>query len=265
MSHSLDQSTILTPRGSGRYQLVPSDNYWNMVGAFGGWSISAAVRAVLLDENMRGEVVSVNAIFPSGFSRDPLDVTVISLCKRGRTDFWRITFTAADDPELIFFSADIVTTETRETDITNDAPLPDVPQPEDMARTDLSLGPKWQQHYDQRLIKGRPFKAAERAYTLNWLREADGRPLDATGLAAISDTYMPRTFFLANEMRMGATVSYSLNLYATAAELAAIGSDFILLEGDSDCVRDGKYDQRGKMWSRDGKVLAITNQIGFFK
>ncbi|MEM7544286.1 MAG: thioesterase family protein [Pseudomonadota bacterium] len=265
MTYFLDEATALEGTGPGTFRLQSAPTYWNMFGAFGGWIVASAVRAVLASDGARGNLVSVNAIFLASFKQEALIVTTQPLSRRARTDFWRVSIATEAAPTAPVFSADIVMSEGRETDLAYDTPLPDAPAPEGMKRTDLSAGPAWQQRYDQRLIKGRPFKAAERAYTLNWLREVDGRPLDAVGLAAISDTYMPRTFFLCDTLRMGSTVSFSLNVHATAAELAAIGDDFLLMDGDSDVVGAGMYDQRGRIWSRSGKVIAITNQIGFFK
>ncbi len=265
MTHALDEATALTATGPGTFRLMPSDTYWNFVGAFGGWTIAAAARAVLASEGMRGTIVSINAIFPSAFDKAPLIVTTTKLTAKARTDFWRVSIATEADPMVPVFSADIVTSATRESDLNFDTALPAAPEPEGMTRTDLSIGPPWQQHYDQHVIRGRPFRKSDRPYSLNWLREADGRPLDVIGLAAISDTYMPRTFYLGDRMRMGSTVSYSLNIHMNDAELAAIGTDFLLMDADSDSVGNGMYDQRGRIWSRDGRIVAITNQIGFFK
>lgn len=265
MTFNLDIATALEPTGRNTFRLQPSDTYWNMLGAFGGWSIAAALRAVLMSEGVRGDVVSINAVFPASFKKEPLILTVAPISRQRRTDFWRVAMSTEADPSSPVFSADIVLAEGRETDLSLDTTMPDAPPPEEMKRTDLSAGPAWQQRYDQRMIKGRPFKAGDNAYTLSWMREVDGRPLDAIGLAAMSDTYMPRTFFISDKLRMGSTVSYSLNIHASAGELAAIGDDFLLMDGDSDVIGAGKYDQRGRIWSRSGKVIAITNQVGFFR
>jgi acyl-CoA thioesterase len=265
MTYSLDEATALETVGPNTFRLQPSDTYWNMMGAFGGWSVASALRAVLSMDNARGHVVSLNAVFPAAFKKVPLILTASLLSRRTQTDFWRVSMTTEEAPATLVFSADIVMSNGRNTDLSYDAPMPEAPSPEEMTRADLSAGPAWQQRYEQYIYKGRPFRAAERAYTLNWLREADGRPIDTIGLAAISDTYMPRTFFLSDKVRMGSTVSFSVNFHASPDELAAIGNDFLLMDGDSDVVGAGMYDQRGRVWSRAGKVIAITNQLGFFR
>jgi len=97
------------------------------------------------------------------------------------------------------------------------------------------------------------------------LKEKDARPLDSKGLAAMADTFMPRVFFITDKPKLGYTVSLALSILVSDAELAQAGRDFLFLEGDSDCVRAGAYDQRGRLWSRSGRLLATTNQIAFFR
>ena len=50
----------------------------------------------------------------------------------------------------------------------------------------------------------------------------------------------------------------------SAEELAACGSDFLLVEATSDRVFSGRFSQTTRIWSMDRKLLAISNQIGFY-
>lgn len=265
MTNKLDASIKLTPESDGVFHCDATNAYWNFTGAFGGWAVAVAVEAVSKSPGARGDLVSVNAIFPDALGRNPLSVRTRKLRGRARTDFWRVEFFDHATPAEALFSADMVMSAPRTSEISFHAPLPDVPAPEDIAPFPMPGGPQWLVDYDQRLAKGRPFTVAERPESVTWLREADGRPLDAKGLAAISDTYMPRIFFADNKMHMGSTVSYSLNLFANAEELAAVGDDFLLMEADAAVIANGAYDQRGIMRARSGRVLAVTNQIAFFK
>lgn len=265
MTYKLDRSIKLTPESDGVFHCDASEAYWNFSGAFGGWAVAVAVEAVARAPGARGDLVSVNAVFPDSLSRDPLSVRAQKLRGRARTDFWRVEFFDHATPDQAKFSADLVMSMPRDSEVTVQPPLPDIPAPEDLAPFPMPGGPQWLVDYDQRLVKGRPFTKGERLDSITWLREADGRPLDATGIAAISDTYMPRIFFADTKMHMGSTVSYSLSMFASAQELAAIGDDFLLLEADAAVIANGAYDQRGTIRARDGRVLAVTNQIAFFR
>lgn len=265
MIYKLDDSIRLTPEGDGEFHCDATNAYWNFTGAFGGWAVAIAVEAISKSPDVRGDLVSVNAMFPDALGHDPISVRTRKLRGRARTDFWRVEFYDYAAPAEVLFCADLVMAMPRTSDVSFQPPLPDVPAPEDIKPFPMPGGPKWLGNYEQRLVKGRPFTKAERPDSITWLREADGRPLDAKGLAAISDTYMPRIFFADNKMHMGSTVSYSLNLFANSEELAAIGSDFLLMEADAAVIANGAYDQRGTMRARDGRVLAVTNQIAFFR
>ena len=268
MAYKLDQSIRLTPEENGTFLCDASDAYWNFSGAFGGWAVAVAVSAVNRSAGARGDLASVNAVFPDALGRAPLSVRPRKIRERARTDFWRVEFLDHAEPGAPLFAADIVMTEPRGASLTYHAAVPvveDLPAPETLPRFPMPGGPQWLADYDQRLVSGRPFRKADRPVSLSWLREADGRPLDAVGLAAISDTYMPRVFFVDTAMHMGSTVSYSLNLFANAAELSAVGDDFLLMEADAAVIANGAYDQRGVIRARDGRVLAVTNQVAFFR
>jgi acyl-CoA thioesterase len=165
------------------------------------------------------------------------------------------------------FSADVIMSKRPETDIVHMVTMPDVTPPEETDRLAFpaGMGPRWFGHYDQRIAIGTPFTVQEQPKTAVWMRDGDGRPLDTKGLVAISDVPMPRAFFLADTPRFSSTVSYSLYLFATDEELQAIGNAHLLVESHSERIRNGTADQRARIWSPSGDLLAVTSQIAFFR
>ena len=61
-------------------------------------------------------------------------------------------------------------------------------------------------------------------------RRVAGRALDHLQLAYLADQYAPRSFFWGDGMRPSATITLSVYFHATAAELAAVGTDYVLNE-----------------------------------
>ena len=57
----------------------------------------------------------------------------------------------------------------------------------------------------------------------------------------------------------------SVYFHATPAELEAVGGDFILGEAKGRRFESGFFDQHGALWSRDGVLLATTEQLCWFK
>ena len=65
MGFALDLATTLTPLSPGRYSCATSDIYWNVDNAYGGWALALTVEAIRSDPRCRGDLISINAIFPA--------------------------------------------------------------------------------------------------------------------------------------------------------------------------------------------------------
>lgn len=101
--------------------------------------------------------------------------------------------------------------------------------------------------------------------SVHWLRDANGRPLDHLLLAYLADQYAPRSFFWGQGVRPSATLTMSIYFHATDAELEAVGTDFILNEAVG---TRGEHSISGsvvRLWSRDGALLATTEQLAWYR
>ncbi len=264
----LDRDTALETVSPGRFRIQASDFYRNMGDVvFGGWAIATAIEAVLTASEGPARLVGMNAVFANPVVTGTYDIEVRALKSGKRTSFYKLAMRRLEEPDIQIFDADMILSDRPESAVEFASEMPDVVAPESVEtlRFPGGAGPSWFTHYDQRLVEGRYFEKNERPRNRVWIRDGDGRPLDAKGLAAISDTLVPRTFFMGPDMRIAATAAYSLYIFATDEELAAIGNEFVLIEGDSDRVRSGLADQRGRIWSRDGRLLATTTQLSFFR
>ncbi|MEM9168444.1 MAG: thioesterase family protein [Pseudomonadota bacterium] len=265
MTFALDAALTLERTGEGRYRAPVSTDYWNFDSAFGGWALALALVAVRAEPDARGDLVSVNAVFPAAIKEGDVDIYVEKISARSRTDFWRVTMRASDAPTTPLFSADIVTSIRKSSDVAFNETAPQAPAPETVDVMPTEIGPRWLKRFEQRQFEGAPFQDNARPRSMTWIRSVDGRPLDAPGLLAVADTPMPRVFFVSKQLRMGSTVSFSLHLMASEAQVASVGDRPLLVETDSDAIRDGAYDQRARLWSPDGALLAVANQIAFFR
>ena len=64
---------------------------------------------------------------------------------------------------------------------------------------------------------------------------------------------------------MTTTLSLTAYLHATAEELAAVGEDFILVECEGRVGGGGASDERSSYWRRDGKLLATSEQLAWYR
>lgn len=265
MTFALDAATTLTRLPDGTYRAQVDETWWNFQSAFGGWAAALAYEAVRQSDDCRGELASLNAIFPAAIVAGTLTLKVERLIKRARTDFWRVSFFHEDKPESLIFSADLVMTLRRPSDLSYDAAMPEAPAPDTIEPMPINpMAPKWMMHFDQRMFEGRPFSKNLQPRTRTWIKFADDRPFDAKGVVAIADTPMPRVFFVTDVPKFGSTVSFSVHILAGDEQLKATDGP-LLIEADSAGVFDGSYDQRVQIWSPSGTLLAVSNQLAFYR
>ena len=64
---------------------------------------------------------------------------------------------------------------------------------------------------------------------------------------------------------MTTTLSLTAYLHATVEELAEVGDDFILVECEGRVGGGGASDERSSYWRRDGKLLATSEQLAWYR
>jgi len=265
MTYIFDRETALVALEDGQFTIEASDVYRNPTGmAFGGWVAAIAAQAVEMHPERRGPLVSQQIIFMTGVGPGEVKLSVKLLRAGASTQFWRVELSQNG---ALTNAADIITSTRRPTDIDYQVEMPTAKSPDDSISLPSvnPMAPKWVSHYDQRIAKGMPFAVNESPEAIVWIKEADGRPVDRVSLFSILDTPMPRTFFVTEQFRPGSTVSMATYIYASEEDLAAAGSDFLLLRVTGATVRNSATDGRAEIWSQSGIMLATSSQIGFFR
>lgn len=261
---ALDTATQLETLSETRLRSAGGEAYWNFTSAFGGWALALGYSAVQQARPQTGLLASATASFLKPLPADGMEIEVRTLREGRRTNFLRAEMSDENDPASLVFAADYVFSDMKEKPLDYACDFPQVKAPEDAARLPDTPGPKFLSRYEQRVALGQPFSAQESPQSAFWVRDAADRAWDAKALLALSDTPMPRTFFVDATPRFGATVQYDLHVMCTADELAACGSDFLLVEASSDRVHSGRFSQVTRIWSRERRLLAISNQIAFY-
>lgn len=265
MTFIFDRETALIALEDGHYAIESSDVYRNPTGmAFGGWVAAIAARAVEMHPECRGPLVSQQIIFMTGVGPGEVKLSVTLLRAGASTQFWRVELSQNGAPTN---AADIVTSTRRPTDIDYQVEMPTAKSPEESISLPSvnPMAPQWVSHYDQRIAKGMPFAINDSPEAIVWIKEADGRPVDRVSLLSILDTPMPRTFFVTEQFRPGSTVSMASYIYASEEDMAAAGSDYMLLRVTGATVRNSATDGRVEIWTKSGILLATSSQIGFFR
>lgn len=260
----LDQSTRLIARDDGRFASSGGAAYWNFQSAFGGWALALALEAVRAGHPQPALIASVSAQFMKPLPEQGLTLAVAALRAGRLTDFVRVEGFAGEETASPLFTADFVLSDPRDDALDYTVPCPAAIPPEQSVLLPSSPGPRWLANYEQRLAEGTPFSAQDHPRTLAWVRDASGRPWDEKAILALSDTPMPRTFFLDPAPRFSATVSFAFHLHASRAEIAALGDGFLLVETTASRVARRRLTQDVRIWSAAGALLAVSHQLAFY-
>jgi acyl-CoA thioesterase len=120
------------------------------------------------------------------------------------------------------------------------------------------------QAFERRIVDGFPPSPGKSARSLAWVRSRSGR-FDKALLAMVTDNSPPRVMYALGRDVDSTTLSLTAYLHATDKHLAEIGDDFILIECDGQVGNDGASDERSNYWRRDGRLLATSTQLAWYR
>ena len=266
--HPLDASLALqavggdAPDRAAAFTCRCDARYRNAIGPFGGWIAAVLLKSVLSVPQARGAPLALDALFMGAIDDGDFDARVYPLRQNRSVGFWRSEIWQAG---RTCAHAHVTLSTDRTSMILQDARFPDVPAPDDVP---VYANPRkpvpWLDQYIFKPISGLIFSHADTMDSRVWIRDADPRPLDAVSLTAICDTPFPPTWIRLSEQAPVSTVTYSVFYRANAADFAAAGADFCLIDSRASLARNGYVDQFTMVWSRSGALLAQTQQMLWF-
>ncbi|MBT2322040.1 thioesterase family protein [Variovorax paradoxus] len=273
-THPLDQALALAHSdiSAGHFTGATSPDYWNMVGPFGGTTAAVMLQAVLKHPELLGAPVALTVNYAAALEAGAFEVQAVPVRTNRSTQHWTLQMSqaGADGKPHVTTTGTAVTALRRETWGANDLPMPEVPSPEEVER--LSIGParvEWISQYEMRPISGAiPAKwdgSGEHSETRMWLRDAEPRALDFASLAALSDTFYPRVWLRRAKPVPIGTVSITTYFHVGEAQLAEVGTGYLLGRATGQQFSNGYFDQAAQLWSEKGTLVATSNQIVYFK
>jgi len=272
--HPLDKALALSHSDirAGQFTGATSPDYWNMVGPFGGVTAALMLQAVLRHPDLLGEPIALTVNFAAALEAGPFELVAVPVRTNRSTQHWTVQMTtaAADGRAQVVTTATAVTAVRRETWGANDLPMPTAPRPAEVERA--SIGPArvaWVQRYEMRPISGSLPKqwdgGGDHSETRMWVRDAEPRPLDFAALAALADAFYPRVWLRRAKPVPIGTVSITTYFHAGSAQLAEIGTGYLLGRATGQEFRDGYFDQAAQLWCESGHLVATSHQIVYFK
>jgi hypothetical protein len=188
------------------------------------------------------------------------------------TQHWTLSIlqAGADGAQVVTTTATAVTAVRRETWSVGDVPMPQVPPPAEQKAIVAPLGAvEWLNRYEMRPIAGfipRTWDGSgDHSLTQLWMRDTPPRPLDFVALSALADVFFPRVWLRRARQVPAGTVSITVYFHATAEQLQATGTGFLLGQARGQEFRNGFFDQTVQLWNEAGTMLATSHQIVYYK
>jgi len=257
---------IFTPVAPGRWTTVAEPQWSNPGGGlWGGYAIGACIRVLEAEPQAQGEPLSLTLTYAAGLPSGPLDVRTRRLRQGGSIGVWEVELLPPGSDQVGVHA--IVTLARRPvTPPFAFAKMPAAPAPESLPSPEVPVGLT---HYgatafERRTLEGFPPTPGPDSRSLAWVRSPRA-PLDKALLGMMTDNSPPRVFYALGLTVMSTTLTLTVYLHATAAELAEVGNDYVLVEYEGRVGGAGASDERSSYWSRDGKLLATSEQLAWYR
>jgi hypothetical protein len=267
MSSTQTLSIPLTAIAPGRWSTVAGPEWSNPGGGlWGGYAIGLCVRVLEAEPEAVGEALSLTLTYAAGLPAGDLDVRTRRLRQGGSVGVWEVELLAAGSDQVSVHA--IVTTARRpDTPDFAFAKMPAAPDPASLPSHDAPGDVA--RHYgasafERRSLEGFPPQPSGDSRSLAWVRSRRG-PLDKALLGMITDNSAPRAMYALGPTIMTTTLSLTAYLHATVDDLAEVGDDFILVECEGRVGGGGASDERSSYWRRDGKLLATSEQLAWYR
>lgn len=266
--HCLDVDTSMTEVGAGRYRGASSVAYSNFGGPFGGFTAACLLRNVVDHPGRLGVAVALTVNYCAAIKDGAFEVNVREVRSGKLTQHWWIELVQGD---VTAATASVVCGARRAVWSHQPAVPPSVKSPESLPVFEGFRPGGWTSQYEMRFAEGAPdFTPLQgdemrSAYSKLWMKDKPSRPLDYLSLACMSDAFIIRSFLMRPKMVATGTVTLTTYFHGNAETMAAQGTDPLLCIADAHVFNDGFADQLAYLWGKDGKLLATSQQIVWYK
>lgn len=267
--HPFDDATRVAA-GDSRWSGHTSDDYWAFVGPFGGVTAATMLRAIMEHPQRSGDPLALTVNFCAPVAQGPFDLDVRLIKATRSTQHWSVELTQGRAEVATFATAVFA---VRRPSWSHQVAQPPQASPFDQTRPypKSSLKMSWVRQYDFRFAEGElqlgsaPYAEPASAFSKLWIGDSKPRPIDVLSLLSMSDAFFGRIFHVRNEFVPFGTVSLTTYFHADADDLAAENISHVLAVADAKIFHKSFGDQRGELWSPNGRLLATTTQMAYFK
>jgi acyl-CoA thioesterase len=264
----LDEATRLERLGPERLMGRTSKHYANMGGPFGGFTAATLMRAVVEDERRQGVPIALTVNYSAAIAEGEFEIACRERRTGKSTQHWSLELTQSGK---VAATASVVCGARRQVWSHAVATPPAIAPVDQVPVFDYGNRFGWLNRYEMRFANGEvdfaPRDPAElrEPVTLVWMRDKPDRPLDYVSLAALSDAFIIRAFVVRGVFVPVGTVSLTTFFHADEETMRAQGSEPLLGQATAHVFSGGFFDQAAELWGKDGRLLATSTQIVWYK
>ncbi|OWW18618.1 acyl-CoA thioesterase [Noviherbaspirillum denitrificans] len=262
--HPFDNAIALTPCGDDLYRGATSAPYWNAISPFGGTTVAALMQAMLSHPRRLGDPLALTVNFAGPIRKGEFMVRVHPVRTGRSTQHWLMEIRQGDDAEPVI-TGTAVFAARRDAWSDTESTLPPVSAPEGIERYASPAKVPFLDRYDVRYVDCDPLAGGSESDTQCWISDVPPRALDFPSIAAHCDTFIPRIFVRKGGPTPIATVTLTINFHADSEALAKVEGHHTFATAKANAFNGGYYDQEGKVWSRNGILLATTHQMVWYR
>ena len=256
----------LTAVAPGRWSTHAGEEWSNPGGGlWGGYAIGLAIRVLEAEPEAVGEALSLTVTYAAALPFGPLDIRTRRIRQGGSVGVWEVALMRAGTEETGVHAIVTVAKRPNTPDFAF-AKMPNVPAPDSIAPFEFGNAPmRYGAHaFERRPVEGYPPEPGRGSRSLHWTR-ARGVGLDKALLGMVTDNAPPRVFYALGMGVRSTTLTLTAYLHATKEDLERVGEDFILVEYEGRVGNAGASDEYSRYWSRDGKLLATSEQLAWYR
>ncbi|HZW22094.1 thioesterase family protein [Noviherbaspirillum sp.] len=262
--HPFDQAIALSTEGEDLRRGHTSAHYWNAISPFGGTTVATLLQAILTDPRRLGDPLALTVNFAGPLQKGDFMLRVHPVRTGRSTQHWQIEIRQGDDQEPAVTGSAVFAVR-RDAWSDTESRMPQADAPERLDRYASPANVPFLSMYDVRYADCNPLAGGKDSATQCWISDVPPRPLDFPSIAAQCDTFIPRLFVRKGGPTAISTVTLTINFHVDSAGLQRVEGHHTFAQAKANAFNGGYYDQEGKLWSRNGQLLATTHQMVWYR
>jgi acyl-CoA thioesterase len=258
-THMTDFATLsaIVPSGEGRFTIDVPDGWQQGRGAFGGYSVACLIRAIeTVEPNGDRPLRNVNAELCAPLLVGPAEIRVEVLRRGG--GMTTVTARTIQAGEVVAHATALLG-KSRDGEAYDGLSAPDLKVPGTLLPQE-GPWPRFTKFFEYRNVGAFPFTGNREARVETWVRMREpGQTFDAAHVAALADATWPAMFPTQTMLRPMSTISFTLQTFGPWDGMRTDAP--IYHRANVFWSRNGHAAEMREIWSEDGRLLAINQQL----